>query len=82
MSKSIRERANQQFASNEKKQPELVVQKEKARRKRAARVARLRALRLGKEAESSQENGKEMKAGTTKLEQAPLDLPKAHRPNS
>lgn len=82
MFKSIGARADEQFAGGKKKQSELVIQKEKARRERAKRVAGLRALRLAKEAESSQENKRDAEASTPKPEQAPPNLPKAHRPNS
>ncbi len=50
MLKSVKSRAEQQFAATQKKDQQALKEKEKARRERADHVAKLRALRLAKEA--------------------------------
>ncbi len=50
MRKSVRSRAEEQFAATQKKAKQTPSEKEKARQEIAERVARLRALRLAKEA--------------------------------
>ncbi len=47
---SVKSRAEQQFAATQKKNKPALNEKEKARQERAEHVARLRALRLAKEA--------------------------------
>ncbi len=50
MWKSVRSRAEEQFAATQKKAKHALKEKEKARQDSAEKVARLRALRLAKEA--------------------------------
>ncbi|GAB4352072.1 MAG: hypothetical protein Kow00114_00480 [Kiloniellaceae bacterium] len=50
MWKSSKSRAEQQFSASQKKDDTLIKQKEKAQRERDERMARLRDLRLAKEA--------------------------------
>ena len=50
MSKSAKSRAEEQFAAIQKKDKLVVKEKEKAEQERADHVARLRSLRLAKEA--------------------------------
>ena len=50
MSKSVKSRADEQFAATQKKDKQALNDKEKAGQKRAEHVASLRALRLAKEA--------------------------------
>ena len=50
MLKSVKSRADEQFAATQKKDKQALNEKEKARQKRAEHVASLRALRLAKEA--------------------------------
>lgn len=56
MSKSARSRVEQHFASGPKKDDKVIKQKEKAERERDGRMARLRDLRLAKEAEQAAES--------------------------
>ena len=50
MLKSVKSRAEEQFAASKKKEKQFLNEKEKARLESAKKVARLRALRLAKEA--------------------------------
>ncbi len=50
MYQSVKSRAEEQFAATQKKNKPALKEKEKARQERAEHVARLRALRLAKEA--------------------------------
>ncbi len=50
MSKSVKSRAEELFAATQKKDKQVLNEKEIARQERAERVASLRALRLAKEA--------------------------------
>ena len=50
MLKSIKSRAEEQFAATQKKNKQALKEKEKIRQERAEQVASLRALRLAKEA--------------------------------
>ena len=50
MLKSIKSRAEEQFAATQKKNKQALKEKEKVRQERAKQVASLRALRLAKEA--------------------------------
>ncbi|MCZ6482281.1 MAG: hypothetical protein O6757_03420 [Alphaproteobacteria bacterium] len=50
MYQSVRSRAEERFAATQKKDKQALKEKEKARQERAEHVARLRALRLAKEA--------------------------------
>ena len=50
MSKSARSKAEEKFAATQKKDDKILQEKEEARQKEAEHTARLRALRLAKEA--------------------------------
>ena len=50
MRKSVKSRAEEQFAATQKKDKQVLEDMEKARQERAEKVERLRALRLAKEA--------------------------------
>jgi hypothetical protein len=50
MYKSVKSKAEEQFAATQKKNKQALTEKEKARRERAEHVVSLRALRLAKEA--------------------------------
>jgi hypothetical protein len=50
MLKSVKSKAEKQFALTQKKAKQALKEKEKARQENAEHVARLRALRLAKEA--------------------------------
>ncbi len=50
MLKSVKSRAEEQFAATQKKDKQALKEKEKERQERAEHVAGLRALRLAKEA--------------------------------
>ena len=50
MLKSVKSRAEEQFAATQKKNKQALKEKEKIRLERAEQVASLRALRLAKEA--------------------------------
>ena len=50
MLKSVKSRAEEQFAATQKKNKQALKEKEKVRQKRAEQVASLRAQRLAKEA--------------------------------
>ena len=54
MLKSVKSRAEEQFAATQKKDKQALKEKEKARQERAEHVASLRALRLAKEAVDKQ----------------------------
>lgn len=57
MWKPTKSRAEQQFAAAQKKDDPLIKQKEKSQRERDERMARLRDLRLAKEAAEEQAAG-------------------------
>ena len=50
MLKSVKSRAEEQFAATQKKNKQVLAEKEKARLEKTELVAKLRALRLAKEA--------------------------------
>ena len=54
MLKSVKSRAKEKFAATQKKDKQFLKEKEKARQERAEHVARLRALRLAKEADDKE----------------------------
>lgn len=54
MLKSVRSRAEEQFAATQKKDKQALKEKEKAQQERDQHIARLRALRLAKEAADKQ----------------------------
>ncbi len=79
MRKSVKSRAEEQFAATQKKDKQALKEKEKARQEMAEHVARLRALRLAKEAadkEAAEAAAAEKAAAKRKK---PSRLPQAHR---
>ncbi|MGF1628136.1 MAG: hypothetical protein ACFCUT_01560 [Kiloniellaceae bacterium] len=73
MWKSNKSRAEQHFASTQKKDDKVLKQKEKTQRERDERMARLRDLRLAKEA--AEQTAAEPPASE---QEAPDRLPKVH----
>ena len=73
MWKSNKSRAEQHFASTQKKDDKVLKQKEKTQRERDERMARLRDLRLAKEA-AEQASGEQPES----QEEASARLPKVH----
>ncbi len=95
MWKSSKSRAEQQFGASQKKVDAVIKQKEKTQRERDERMARLRDLRLAKEAADAKEAAeKEAAAGPTakptakqteaaaSAEEISARLPKVHPHNS
>ncbi len=82
MLKPARSRAEKLFTATQKKDNQLLKEKEKAQQKRAEQVASLRALRLAKEA-ANKEAAEETDAenGDAKNKK-PSRLPQAHRRQS
>lgn len=54
MRKAVKSRAEENYASSQRKTAQFLHEKERAREEMAERVARLKALRLAKEAEDKQ----------------------------
>ena len=54
MLQTVKSKAEEQFAATQKKDKQPLKEKEKARQEMAERVARLRALRLAKEAAAAE----------------------------
>lgn len=82
MLKSVKSRAEEQFAKTQKKDKQALKEKEKERQERAAHVASLKALRLAKEAadnEAAEKAAAEKAAAKGKKSKKPSRLPQAHR---
>ena len=77
MLKSVKSRAEEQFTATQKKDKMALKEKEKARQERHEHTARLRALRLAKEAADKESAEKE--AAAKKKKKKPVRLPQAHR---
>jgi len=75
MLKSVKSRAEEQFAATQKKGKKALKEKDKARQERAEHVASLRALRLAKEAADKKAAAEKAAAKNKKLSR----LPQAHR---
>jgi len=82
MLKSVRSRAEEQFAASQKKDQQALKEKEKARQESADHIAGLRALRLAKEAAEAKaaaviaaEKAEKVSAKKKKV----VKLPQAHR---
>ncbi len=75
MLKSARSRAEEQFTATQKKDKQVLKEKEKARQEMAEHVAGLRALRLAKEAADKKAAAEKAAAKNKK----PPRLPQAHR---
>ena len=79
MLKSIKSRAEQQFTATQKKDKQILKEREKAQQERAEHTAKLRGLRLAKEAAEREaaEAANAEKAAVKK--KSPARLPKVHR---
>ncbi len=79
MVESVKSRAEEKFAAIQKKDKQTLKEKEKALQERTEHVARLRALRLAKEAadkKAAEETAAEKTAAKNKK---PSRLPQTHR---
>jgi len=81
MRKLAKSRAEELFTASQKKDKQALKEKEKARQKEAERVARLRALRLAKEA-ADKEAAANPKSGSDAGKGSSPRLSQAHRHNS
>ncbi len=79
MLKSIKSRAEEQFAATQKKDKQALKEKEKARQEIAEHVASLRALRLAKEAADKKAAEKAAAEKAAAKNKKPSRLPQAHR---
>ena len=75
MLKSVKSRAEEHFTATQKKEKLALKEKEKARQERQEHTARLRALRLAKEAADKEAAEK----AAAKKKKKPARLPQAHR---
>ncbi len=82
MLKSVRSRAEAEFAAAQKKDKQAVKAEEKARQERADHVARLRALRLAKEAADKDVAAKAAAERSAAKIKKPARWPDAHRRES
>ncbi len=78
MAKSVKSRAEEQFAATQKKDKQALKEKEKARLQRAEQVARLRGLRLAKEAADKAAAEKEAAEKAAAKKKKPSRKPRAH----
>ena len=79
MLKSGRSRAEEQFAATQKKDKQALKEKEKARQENAEHVAKLRALRLAKEAADKKAAEKAVAEKAAAKNKMPSRLSQAHR---
>ena len=84
MRRSVKSRAEEQFASTQKKDKQALKDKEKARQEVAEHVAMLRGLRLAKEAADKEAADKEAAAAATKkvaakTKKTATRMPQVHR---
>ncbi len=79
MLKSVKSRAEEQFAATQKKDKLALKEKEKERLEKAEHVASLRALRLAKEAADKKAADKAATDKAAAKKRKPSRLPKAHR---
>jgi hypothetical protein len=75
---SVKSRAEEQFAASQKKATLALEEKEKERQEIAEHVAKLRALRLEKEAADKEAAEKEAAEKATAKVKKPSRLPKTH----
>ena len=75
MRKLVISRAEEQFAATQKKDMQALKEKDKAQQEMAERMARLRDLRLAKEAAAKEADAEKAAAKNKK----PSRLPQAHR---
>jgi len=79
MRKSVISRAEEQFVATQKKDKQPLKEKEKARQEMAERVARLRALRLAKEAADKEAAAAAAAEKAAAKNKKPSPLPQSHR---
>ncbi len=79
MLKSVKSRAEEQFAATQKKDKQALKEKEKARQEEAEHLASLRALRLAKEAADKKAAEKAVAEKAAAKNKKPSRLPQAHR---
>ncbi len=79
MLKSVKSRAEEQFAATQKKDNQALKEKEKARQEKADHVASLRALRLAKEAADKKAAEKAAAEKAAAKNKKPSRLPQAQR---
>ena len=79
MQKSLRSRAEEQFAATQKKAKQALNEKEKARREIDARMAKQRALRLAKEAADKEAAEQVDAEKAVANNDKPPHLPRVHR---
>ncbi len=82
MLKSVKAKAEQHFAATQKKDNLALKEKENARQEMAERVARLRALRLAKEAAEKEAVEKVDAEKAAAKNKKPSPSPQAHRRKS
>ena len=83
---TVKSRAEQQFAASQKKDKQVLKEREKVRQDQAAKMAKLRSLRLAKEADdkaAAEQAAQEAltKKAAPKKKKAP-ELPQTHRRQS
>ncbi len=79
MVESVKSRAEEKFAAIQKKDKEAINEKKKALQERAEHVARLRVLRLAKEAADKEAADKEAAEKAAAKKKKSSRLPRAHR---
>jgi len=79
MRKLVISRAEEQFVATQKKDKQPLKEKEKARQEMAERVARLRALRLAKEAADKGAAAAAAAEKAAAKNKKPSPLPQSHR---
>ncbi len=79
MLKSVKSRAEEQFAATQKKDKQALKGKKKAQQEKAEHVARLRALRLAKEAADEKSAEKAAAEKVAAKNKKSSRLPRAHR---
>jgi len=84
---SVKSRAEEQFTATQKKAKQALTEREKVRQERADHIAKLKALRLAKEAadkESAEKADAEKAAAknTAAKKKKSSALPQVHRPQS
>jgi len=82
MVKSVKSRAEEQFAATQKKDKQALKEREKARQERADHVAGLRALRLAKEAADKKAAEEEAAEKTAAKNKKSSPSPQAQRSQS
>ncbi len=78
MVESVKSRAEEKFAATQKKDTQALKEKEKALQERAEHVARLRALRLAKEAADKKAAEEAAAEKTAAKKKKSSRLPRAH----